>query len=108
VLLILGSLRLLISNNNYLRTIKTQDGFQPLFKRNVSTTGSLMLRIGASQETDTGVTLFPFGQAKIWKNSFALDPFRNSESYPDAERSRISIEKALIISPFLQNKVRVY
>ncbi len=42
-------------------------GYLNLFRNQGSIIGLKTLKIGASQETDTGVILFLFGLPKIWK-----------------------------------------
>jgi len=90
-----GSSKSLTSRTSYLRTttplrrtkrVKLSEnaekninllGSLSSFKSLDSTIGLKMLRIGASLETDTGVTLSPSGYQKTLKKWFVLAPLKN-------------------------------
>lgn len=88
--------------------MKTQDGFLHSFKKGDSITGSRMPRIGASQETDTGVTQSQSGLQRIWKSWFALAQSKNYKNFQDVVKSQIFTEKTLITLLFHQRWVRVF
>jgi len=65
---------------NWLLTIRNLNGFLFSLKKEDSTIGWKVLRIGASQETDSGEILFLFGYPRIMKNKYVSDPFKNSKN----------------------------
>ena len=98
-----GSLESLLSKMTLLRTIKKQPGFQRTFKMVNSITGSVIVKIGASQETDSGVIPFPFGSLRMENRLFALDQSNSLKSLLEL-RSQICIDNILIIWPLKASK----
>lgn len=73
----LGSLKSLTSKKIWSRTTIKLLGCLKSFNKKDSTTGLKMPKIGVSQETDIGETLFHFGFLKMDKKSCVLDQLSN-------------------------------
>lgn len=70
---LLGSSESPTSKRIWSKTTKRPLGFPKISKMENSTTGSVTLKIGAFQETASGVTPFLFGCLKMGKKLCALD-----------------------------------
>jgi hypothetical protein len=86
--------------------MNNQSGFQVLFRKKDLKIGFKIQEIGAFQEIDIGEILFQSGFQMIWKKLFALDQSRNYKSFQDVGRLLIFTDNLLMISLFLQNKVK--
>lgn len=65
-----------------------------------------MLKIGASLEIDSGVTLFLFGCLRTMKSKYVLVQLRSLSSFQVLVISLIFTEKVLTTLQSLQSKVR--
>jgi hypothetical protein len=86
--------------------MNNQSGFQVLFRKKDLKIGFKIQEIGAFQEIDIGEILFQSGFQMIWKKLFALDQSRSYKSFQDVGRLLIFTDNLLMISLFLQNKVK--